>query len=141
MAVKIFKSEFLAETGLSPSPIEQVSREIRILSSLDHPNINKIIEHGHQGKLITPSGQVLDDLIYIILDYIPGGIFLKVIEKAKKMDENCARFFMDQLADAVSYLHSQGVVHRDLKPENILVDDDLKLVVSDFGFATRTNIS
>ena len=34
-----------------------------------------------------PSGQVLDDLIYIILDYIPGGIFLKVIEKAKKMDE------------------------------------------------------
>lgn len=57
------------------------------------------------------------------------------------MEEDCARFFMDQLVDALSYLHLQGVVHRDLKPENILVDDDLKLVVSDFGFATRTNVS
>ena len=56
------------------------------------------------------------------------------------MDETCALSFMEQLVDAVSYLHSQGVVHRDLKPENILVDEDLKLVVSDFGFATRTNI-
>ena len=51
VAIKIYKSEFLLEAGLSPSPIEQVSREIRILKSLDHPNINKIIEHGDQGTL------------------------------------------------------------------------------------------
>lgn len=84
---------------------------------------------------------MIDNLIYIVLDYIPGGIFLKTIENAKRMDESCARFFMEQLTDAVGYLHQQGVVHRDLKPENILVGDDLKLVVSDFGFATRTNVS
>jgi serine/threonine protein kinase len=75
------------------------------------------------------------------LEYIPGGIFFKLIEKAEKMGEACAQFFMDQLVDAVAYLHLQGVVHRDLKPENILVGDDLNLVVSDFGFATRNNIN
>jgi len=57
------------------------------------------------------------------------------------MGELSARFFMEQLVDVVSYLHGQGVVHRDLKPENILVGDDLNLIVSDFGFATKYNIN
>ena len=76
-----------------------------------------------------------------MLEYVPNGIFYKLIKDAGKMGEISARFFMDQLVDAVSHLHSQGVVHRDLKPENILVGDDLNLIVSDFGFATRCNIN
>jgi serine/threonine protein kinase len=47
VAIKILKAEFLMSTEISPPPIEQNNREIQILSSLDHPNINKIIEHGH----------------------------------------------------------------------------------------------
>lgn len=43
--------------------------------------------------------------------------------------------FMQQLAEAVGYAHTRGVVHRDLKPENILVANDGKPVILDFNLA------
>jgi serine/threonine protein kinase len=37
----------------------------------------------------------------------------------------------------MEYLHSKGIVHRDIKPENLLIDEDYKLIIADFNFATR----
>ncbi|PIO58081.1 hypothetical protein TELCIR_20493, partial [Teladorsagia circumcincta] len=48
-----------------------------------------------------------------------------------------ARRLMRQLFDGVAYMHSRNIVHRDLKLENILCIDDERIVISDFGFATR----
>lgn len=39
----------------------------------------------------------------------------------------------------MGYMHGKNVVHRDLKLENIMVDDKLKLIIGDFGFATYEN--
>lgn len=44
---------------------------------------------------------------------------------------------MRQLFDGVAYMHSRDIVHRDLKLENILCIDDERIVISDFGFATK----
>ena len=88
-----------------------------------------------------PSGEELNNLVYIILDYVPNGIFYDAIEAAGGLGEQRARYFMEQLIDVISYLHGQGVVHRDLKLENILVDENLNLIITDFGFATSQNIS
>lgn len=48
-----------------------------------------------------------------------------------------ARRIMRQLFDGVAYMHSRDIVHRDLKLENILCIDDERIVISDFGFATK----
>ncbi|XP_032902274.1 phosphorylase b kinase gamma catalytic chain, skeletal muscle/heart isoform-like [Amblyraja radiata] len=44
---------------------------------------------------------------------------------------------MRALLEVVQFLHSKNIVHRDLKPENILLDDDMKVKLSDFGFALQ----
>jgi len=43
------------------------------------------------------------------------------------------------LIEGIHYLHSHGIVHRDIKPENLLVNKKGKLIIADFGFATRMN--
>lgn len=43
---------------------------------------------------------------------------------------------MEQFTEVIGYIHSKDVVHRDLKLENTLIDDNLNIVVADFGFAT-----
>ena len=47
--------------------------------------------------------------------------------------EDDVKFYLAELALALSHLHSVGVIYRDLKPENILLDCDGQIAVTDFG--------
>ena len=58
------------------------------------------------------------------------------------MGEDGGRFLMQQLVEAIKYIHKQEkIIHRDLKLENILVDQDLNIQLCDFGFAAWRNLS
>ncbi len=72
---------------------------------LNHPNINRIIEYGHNGKILKPSGRVLDEMVFLVLDYVPCGVFFDTCKAAGPMGEDAGRYFMYQIADALSYLH------------------------------------
>lgn len=111
------------------------------MRGLDHKNINKIIGYGSDGKIVKPSGREICNLVYIILEYVPGGLFFDLCQAAGGMGEEGGRFFMEQIKDVISYMQEKKAVHRDLKLENILVDDGLTLKVADFGFATYKKIS
>jgi len=106
-------------------------REIDIMGKLDHPHIAKLYQVFET-----------DDIIALVLEYIPGGeLFDAIIEKGV-FTEIEAIAVIRQLLDAISYLHSNGVAHRDLKPENLLLQKKewpffLKLV--DFGLASNFN--
>jgi len=56
------------------------------------------------------------------------------------MGESSGRYIMNQLLNAVEYIHERGIIHRDIKPENILIDDEMRIKLLDFGFATTKNI-
>ena len=47
--------------------------------------------------------------------------------------EDDVKFYLAELALALSHLHSVGIIYRDLKPENILLDSDGHIAVTDFG--------
>ena len=138
VAVKLIRNEVLSK---DETALKSLKQEIQILHGLNHPNINTFIDYGSDGKIMKPSGRVISNLIYIILEYVPGGIFYDLCQAAGGLGEQGGRYFMDQLLDAVNYMHTKGVVHRDLKLENILVGDNLKLVVADFGYATYKKIN
>lgn len=137
IALKLLKEEFLQRDQES---IRSVEQEIQILQGLNHGNIINILGYGSDGVVIKPSGRKIENLVYIILEYVSGGLLFDVCQTLGGMGEDGGRFFLTQMIEVLSYMHGKGVVHRDLKLENILVDDNLNLKVADFGFATFKKI-
>ena len=90
--------------------------------------------------VVKPSGRQINNLVYILLEYVAGGLLFDVCQTIGGMGENGGRYFLSQMLEVLTYMHGKGVVHRDLKLENILVDDSMNLKVADFGFATFRKI-
>jgi serine/threonine protein kinase len=100
-------------------------REVTLLQRMDHPFISSLF-------------QILEDDLnhYLVLEYVPGGNFLNLIEECGCPNEGLARYYFAQLIAVLDYLHSeQEVAHRDLKAENIVIDKYGNIRVIDFGFA------
>eukprot|EP01017_Pseudomicrothorax_dubius_P026668 TRINITY_DN2998_c0_g2_i4.p1 TRINITY_DN2998_c0_g2~~TRINITY_DN2998_c0_g2_i4.p1 ORF type:complete len:353 (+),score=47.69 TRINITY_DN2998_c0_g2_i4:59-1117(+) len=89
----------------------QLRREIEIQSHLDHKNIVKMYGYFWNMKSIC-----------LVLEYAPGGELFRKIHKqpSKRFEESIAAGYIHQIAEALIYLHSKGIIHRDIKPENIL---------------------
>lgn len=90
--------------------------------------------------------QVIEDgpLIFLVMDYCPGGDMYTAIVKRHAYCQNdaLAKSVFVQLLDAVQACHEKSIFHRDLKPDNIFVsEDDSKVVLGDFGLATDVDIS
>eukprot|EP00051_Salpingoeca_urceolata_P011379 m.140870 g.140870 ORF g.140870 m.140870 type:complete len:615 (+) comp17096_c0_seq1:507-2351(+) len=75
--------------------------------------------------------------VYLILEYCPGGELLDLLVEEINFPESIAAFIMDELLQAVAYLHSRRLVHRDLKPDNVLLMDRQNIYkgirIADFG--------
>ncbi len=89
-----------------------------------HSNIVQLI-----GVCQSYSGHYL-----IIMEYCSGPT-LRKLNESEELPWNKRLSIAFQIAQAMSYLHSRGIIHRDLKSENILFDDKGEVKVCDFGFA------
>ena len=104
-AMKIIPEENILQ-GEGASLID----EIEILKNLQHPNIMKVYE-----------SFVDNHNYYIVSELCDQGHLLSKLEKLGKMDQIVVKFLMDQIFNAVAYLHSQNIMHGDLKLENVLL--------------------
>ena len=138
VALKLLREEFLQRDADS---IKSVEQEIQILQGLKHSNIVNIVGYGSDGTVLKPSGRKIENLVYILLEYVTGGLLFDLCQSMGGMGEEYGRFFLSQMIEVVGYMQGKGVVHRDLKLENILVDDYMNLKVADFGFATYKKIN
>ncbi|MBI2072106.1 MAG: protein kinase [Gemmatimonadetes bacterium] len=98
-------------------------REIRITAQLNHPNILTLIDSGEA-----------DGFTYYVLPYVEGESLRDRLDREKQLPLEDALRITRDVADALSYAHSLGVIHRDIKPENILFEAG-HAVVADFGIA------
>ena len=115
---------------------EQFLREASTLARLDHPNLPKVSDY----FTLAPTRPAKTDARdYLVMDYVPGQDLHQVVQQARRegrfLDEREVLRWMDQLCDALSYLHGQEppVLHRDVKPGNIKLTPEGRIKLVDFG--------
>ncbi len=130
--VRALKLVSLADAGLEG--FERAQREARILAGASHP------------ALVTCHG-IFEDLraglLGLVMDLVPGRSLAAAIAD-RSLDAEGAEAVIEQIAEALAYIHGAGLVHRDLKPENVILTEGfpedsrrpgtVKLI--DFGIAT-----
>lgn len=128
-AVKILNKANLLRVhkDMGTTAMDQVHQEIRIMKTLNHPNIIKIytvIDDPDEAKL------------YLVMEYLEGGQIYDIdangLGKAPVERERLKKFIVG-IANGLQYLHGKGIVHRDIKPENILLDKHDNVKLADFG--------
>ena len=90
-AVKILKEEFLRRDEDS---ILSVQNEITILKNLQHSGIIKMVDFGDAGQVVKPSGRIISNLVFIIMEYVQGGLLFDLCQTMGTMGEDNGRFFM-----------------------------------------------
>src|SRR5206468_1205188 len=73
-------------------------------------------------------------LFYYVMPYIEGESLRHRLLRERRLALETALHIAADVADALAFAHSQGIIHRDIKPENILLSSD-HAVVADFGIA------
>lgn len=107
--------------------IDQFLQEIKIQSYCNHENILKLYGFFDDS-----------DYIYLILEYMEEGTLFTHLKKTKTLTEEEAAVKLQQVAEAITYLHEKGIAHRDIKPENIVMSNGVGKLC-DFGWAAICN--
>lgn len=111
---------------------ERFSYEIQIAATVNnHYNIVQILNFGKFG-----------DQPYMVTEYINGQTLRDLLNSRKILDLKESCLYIMQILDALTELHSLGIVHRDIKPQNVYVLFSDIVKVSDFGvsrFVAKSN--
>jgi len=116
--------------GLEPEEEEEFRKrfryEARAAGSLHHPSIVTVFDVGEDSESREP---------YIVFEYVAGESLSRILSRQKKLPFPTALQLTEELAGALDYAHTHGVVHRDIKPANILISEDGHAKIADFGIA------
>jgi len=118
VAVKVLLPDLA--TALGP---DRFLREIRIAANLNHPHILALFDSGEA-----------DGFLYYVMPYIEGKTLRDRIDKEGELPLREAVRIIREVADALAFAHSHGVVHRDIKPDNVMLTGG-HAIVADFGVA------
>jgi eukaryotic-like serine/threonine-protein kinase len=104
---------------------EKFVNEALKLSQFRHPHIVRVQELIQEG-----------DLWGIVMEYIEGIELSDHLREREKLEESEALSYIDQIAQALDYVHEQKLLHRDVKPNNIMLrKGNQEAVLIDFGLA------
>jgi len=121
VAIKALKAEYRSDPDLS----RRFVREATAAGTLNHPHIATIHDVGEA-----------DGTAYIAMEMVAGQPLDEVLQTNGRMGYERVLALGIQMADALAYAHTRGIVHRDVKPSNILISADGQTAkLLDFGVA------
>jgi serine/threonine-protein kinase len=123
-AIKLVHPEALDEPRVAALILERFRREAQSAAKLTHPNIVAVYDWGTQ-----------DSTYFIILEYVDGPVLSKVLRDEGPLHPRRAAELASEVAAALGFAHSSGVVHRDVKPGNVILTSAGQAKVTVFGIA------
>src|SRR5262249_18853987 len=125
VAVKILSRELASD----PTFVARFDKEAAPLPTLSRPNVVSIVDKGKA-----------EGTYFLVMEFVDGPS-LREMMRSPVLDIPGALRIIMEIARAIDYAHSRGVVHRDLKPENILFDEQAGGIakVTDFGQIGRAS--
>lgn len=125
VAIKMIREDVMK----NPINLRRFENEATIASSLNHPNIVKVYNHG-----------TIEGRPYIANEYIKGQTMKDMLDFRSAIPIAEAVSYMIQLTSALYYAHQHNIIHRDIKPQNIYVMPDGTIKLGDFGIAQAEGI-
>lgn len=128
-AIKIMTKQRLKKI---PNGEENVRRETRLMSRLNHKNVIKLVD-----VLYNEEKQKL----YVVMEYCVT-VLQELFERApnNKLPISQAHHYFVQLIDGLEYMHSQGIIHKDIKPSNLLIDNSDVIKITDLGVSEQLDL-
>lgn len=125
-AVKIMKKQRLKKI---PNGEENVRRETRLMSKLNHKNVIKLVDIIYNEE---------KQKLYIIMEYCVT-VLQELFDRApnNRLPISQAHHYFVQLIEGLEYLHSQGIIHKDIKPSNLLINNSNVIKITDLGVSEQ----
>ena len=118
VALKVLRPELAAVIGA-----QRFLAEIKTTANLQHAHILSLFDSGE-----------VDGTVFYVMPFVEGESLRDRLERERQLPVADAVRLTREVADALAYAHTRGVIHRDIKPENILLQGGHALV-ADFGIA------
>ncbi len=119
-AIKVLGPELAQEVGF----LHRFQREIETLSQLDHCNIVRFYESGHE-----------NGHYFYAMEYVDGRSLEQIVATHGRMDWRDVLGVALQVVPALKHIHDHGIIHRDIKPSNLILSNDGIVKLMDFGIA------
>ena len=126
VALKTFRVGFSAKDQELLQFRSRFVREAQSAGILSHPNIVTIHDVVDEGS---------DGVCFIAMEFVKGTNLKQLLQRPDAISREFVVEIVSQIAEALDYAHSRGVVHRDIKPANILITQENKVKITDFGIA------
>ena len=126
VALKTFRVAYSVKDEELQQFRSRFMREAQSAGILSHPHIvtiHDVVQESEEGAT------------FIAMEFIRGRTLKDIVQSSEPVEREFVVDVISQIADALDYAHSKGVVHRDIKPANVLLTPEGRVKITDFGIA------